>query len=103
MSLGLASLGMVNGDRVALLSESRPEWLFADFAILTTGAVTVPVYPTLSARQIGTILRDSGARIAIVSTAAQVEKLLAGRRLGVAVTDRRHGPGCRTRTAAWPS
>ena len=39
LGLGLASLGMRAGDRVALLSESRPEWLVADFAILTAGAV----------------------------------------------------------------
>jgi long-chain acyl-CoA synthetase len=86
LSLGLASLGMVKGDRVALVSESRPEWLFADFAILTKGAVTVPIYSTLSADQMGLILRDSGARFAIASTPAQVEKLRAAIRLGGAVT-----------------
>src|SRR5262245_29898709 len=67
LSLGLASLGMARGDRVALVSENRPEWLLADFAILTKGAVTVPVYPTLSAEQMGRILNDSGARLAIAS------------------------------------
>ena len=44
LSLGLSTLGMNAGDHVALLSESRPEWLIADFAILTAGAVTVPIY-----------------------------------------------------------
>ena len=62
LSLGLASLGMTRGDRVALLSESRPEWLLADFAILAAGAVTVPIYPTLSAEQVAFILRDSEVR-----------------------------------------
>jgi long-chain acyl-CoA synthetase len=77
LSLGLGALGMARGDRVAILAESRPEWLFADLAILTAGAVTTPIYPTLSVEQIAFILRDSGATIAIVSTAEQLEKLLA--------------------------
>lgn len=76
ISLGLTSLGMAPGDRVAIMSESRPEWLFADFAVLAAGAVTVPVYPTLSADQTALILRDSGAVIAVVSTAVQLDKLL---------------------------
>jgi long-chain acyl-CoA synthetase len=75
LSLGLTSLGMSPGDRVALIAESRPEWLLADLAILAGGGVTVPVYPTLSAGQIRYILEDSGARIAIVSTKLQFEKL----------------------------
>jgi long-chain acyl-CoA synthetase len=77
LGLGLAALGMARGDRVALLSESRPEWLVADFAILTAGAITVPVYPTLSSEQVGFIVRDSEATLAIVSNAAQLAKLVA--------------------------
>ncbi len=77
LSLGLQSLGMARGDRVAIVSESRPEWLFVDFAALSAGAVTVPIYPTLSPEQVGFILRDSGATIAVVSTAAQLEKVAA--------------------------
>jgi long-chain acyl-CoA synthetase len=76
VSLGLTSLGMTRGDRVALLSESRPEWLVADFAILAAGAVTAPIYTTLSADQVGFILRDSGASLALVSTPIQLAKLL---------------------------
>lgn len=75
ISLGLSALGMGPGDRVAIVSESRPEWLFADFAVLAAGAVTVPVYPTLSGGQIAHILRDCGASMAFVSTASQFEKL----------------------------
>jgi len=75
LSLGLASLGMRPGDRVAIVSESRPEWLLADLAILAGGGVTVPIYPTLSAGQVRYILEDSGARIAFVSTRAQLDKL----------------------------
>ena len=75
LSLGLAALGIAKGDRVAIMSESRPEWLLADLAILTLGAVTVPVYSTLTAAQARYIVHDAGARIAFVSTAEQLDKL----------------------------
>jgi len=75
LSLGLGSLGITRGDRVAIMSESRPEWLLADLAILSQGAVTVPVYSTLTAAQARFIVRDSGARLALVSTLEQLEKL----------------------------
>src|SRR6476620_11138316 len=68
LSLGLRAVGVSRGDRVAIVSESRPEWLLSDLAVLTAGAVTVPIYPTLSAAQARYILQDSGARLAIVST-----------------------------------
>ena len=79
LGLGLQSLGMAAGDRVVLLAESRPDWLLADFAILTGGAATVPVYPTLSPEQVAFIVRDSGAAIAVVSTPVQLAKLLRER------------------------
>jgi long-chain acyl-CoA synthetase len=75
VSLGLGALGVTAGDRVAIVSESRPEWLIADFAILCAGAVTVPIYPTLSALQARYILDDSSARVAIVSTREQFQKI----------------------------
>src|SRR5688572_10158975 len=75
VSLGLATLGVKKGDRVALLSESRPEWLVADFAILTAGAVSVPIYPTLSADQVAFILADAEVSVVIVSTRAQLDKV----------------------------
>jgi long-chain acyl-CoA synthetase len=75
LALGLSSLGVSPGDRVVIMSESRPEWLLADFAILTLGAVTVPVYATLTPAQARYIIQDAGARIAFVSTALQLEKL----------------------------
>ena len=75
-SLGLQALGLASGDRVALASESRPEWVVSDLAILTAGAVTVPIYPTLSAPQMWFILNESAARIAVVSNAAQVAKIM---------------------------
>ena len=81
LSLGLGALGVSAGDRVALISESRPEWLLCDLAILAGGAVTVPIYPTLSAAQVRYILQDSGARLAIVSTRLQLDKLQEKRHL----------------------
>ena len=75
LSLGLAALGMAPGDRVALMSESRPEWVITDLAIVTAGAVTVPVYPTLAAGQVRRILEDCLPRIAIVSNHDQLGKL----------------------------
>ena len=77
LSLGLATLGMARGDRVAIISESRPEWLFADLAVLAAGAVTTPLYPTLTAEQIGALLEDSGASLAIVSSPALLDRVRA--------------------------
>lgn len=64
------------GDRVAILSENRPEWAIVDYAALALGLIVVPVYPTLPADQVEFILRDSGARVAFASSSAQLEKLL---------------------------
>ena len=77
---GLASLGITPGDRVAILSENRPEWAIADFACLTSRLVDVPLYPNLPAEQIAYILRDAGAVAVFVSTPAQAEKLAVARR-----------------------
>ena len=74
-ALGLAGLGVKAGDRVALLSENRYEWAVSDLAVLGLGAVTVPIYPTLTAPQVRHILADSGAKVVIVSTPAQLDKL----------------------------
>jgi long-chain acyl-CoA synthetase len=74
-SLGLRAVGLEPGDRVALASESRPEWVISDLAAITAGAVTVPLYPTLSAPQMWFILNETAARVAIVSNAAQVAKI----------------------------
>jgi long-chain acyl-CoA synthetase len=75
LALGLAGMGVRRGDRVALLSENRYEWAVTDLAVLGLGAVTVPIYPTLTAQQVRHVLRDSGARIAVVSTPAQLDKV----------------------------
>jgi long-chain acyl-CoA synthetase len=72
---GLSSLGVRRADRVAILSENRPEWAIADFACLTAGLTDVPIYPTLPADQIAYILKDSGAVAIFVSNKAQAEKI----------------------------
>jgi long-chain acyl-CoA synthetase len=77
LAVGLWSLGLAKGDRTLVLAESRPDWLVVDFAALMCGGVTTPVYPTLAADQIGFILGDCEARLAVCSTPQQLEKLLA--------------------------
>ncbi|WP_417449182.1 AMP-dependent synthetase/ligase [Kordiimonas sp.] len=64
----LERLGVEPGDRVVIVSENRPEWMIADFAIMAAGAITVPAYITNTARDHLHILENSGAKAAIVST-----------------------------------
>src|SRR5208283_5568792 len=71
----LQEWGVRKGDRVAILSENRPEWSTADFAILLLGAVTVPVYATLTPEQTAYTLSDSGATTIFVSTEHQLRKV----------------------------
>ena len=77
IALGLEELGVRRGDRVALLSENRPEWALTDWACLAIGAVLVPIYATLPAEQIPYLLVDSGAVAMFVSSPAQAEKVAA--------------------------
>ncbi len=72
---GLIAHGIQKGDRVAILSENRPEWAIADFGILSAGAITVPLFSTLTPVQAGYILKHSGAKIICVSTEKQLEKV----------------------------
>lgn len=67
IALGLADLGIQPGDRMALISENRPEWSIADLAVLSAGAVVVPIYTTQAPDQIRFILEDSGARALLIS------------------------------------
>src|SRR6201996_5484736 len=75
----LGRWGIQKGDRIAILGENRWEWAVADFAALAIGAVDVPIYPTLTAEQIGVLLADSGARVAVVSSRQQYDKVAAVR------------------------
>lgn len=72
----LASWGVQRGDRIAILSENRPEWALADFGAMLLGAVVVPIYTTLTAEQTAYLLKDSGARVIFLSTAEQLKKFL---------------------------
>jgi len=76
LAAALAAAGLERGDRVAILSENRPEWAIADYAVLGLGGVTVPVYATLPANQVAYILENSGARVIFVSTPEQARKVL---------------------------
>ncbi|MFV2196161.1 AMP-dependent synthetase/ligase [Nocardiopsis sp. LOL_012] len=71
----LINAGVEHGDRVALMSRTRYEWTVVDYAIWSVGAVTVPIYETSSAEQIGWILSDSGAKAAFVETAEHAERV----------------------------
>ncbi|MEO6965045.1 MAG: long-chain fatty acid--CoA ligase [Acidobacteriaceae bacterium] len=73
----LSGWGIGKGDRVALLAENRWEWAITDFAVMALGAVDVPLYPSLTAQQVAAMLADSGARVIVVSTAQQYEKVAA--------------------------
>ncbi len=75
IALGLEELGVVSGDRVAILSENRPEWAMTDFACLMMGAADVPIYPNLPGDQVEYILQDSGAAAIFVSNAEQAAKI----------------------------
>jgi len=72
----LQAWGIQKGDRVAILSENRPEWSMADFACLLLGAVVVPVYGTVTGEQTAYLLNDSGARVVFVSSEKQLQKIL---------------------------
>ena len=76
LALGLALLGVDREDRVAILSENRPEWPMADFAALSLGALTVPIYTSYLAPQVEYILRDSLAKIIFVSNAIELQKVV---------------------------
>ncbi|MBI2014269.1 MAG: long-chain fatty acid--CoA ligase [Candidatus Rokubacteria bacterium] len=75
-ALGLLALGRRRGDAVALLSRSRGEWVHADFAILSAGCRTVPIYPSYTPAQVAGIVNDAEARTLIVEDPAQLAKAL---------------------------
>lgn len=77
IALGLYSLGVRKDDRIALLSESRVEWVLADQGCIFAGAITVPIYPTLTPGQAAYIMNDSGARALFISTRAKFEEFEA--------------------------
>lgn len=84
---GLAVMGVKAGDRVCIVAENRPEWLIADFAVMSLGAVTVPAYTTINTPDYVHILNNSGSVLAIVSGKALARKVYAAAA---------QVPGCRT-------
>ena len=78
IAAGFIAVGIQPGDRVALMSHTRFEWTVLDYAILTAGAITVPVYPTSSLEQVEWILGDSGAVAAVVEADDHAEKVASG-------------------------
>ncbi|MCL6535813.1 MAG: long-chain fatty acid--CoA ligase [Armatimonadetes bacterium] len=74
LARALHELGVRKGDRVAILAENCPEWAITDWATLCLGAITVPIYPTLTAPQVGEILRDSEPKVLVVSDKKQLRK-----------------------------
>ena len=68
LAAGLVAAGVEPGDRVALMSHTRLEWMLVDYATLLAGAVTVPIYDTSSAEQVQWIVSDSGAVLLVVET-----------------------------------
>ncbi len=85
IAAGLLTLDIREGDRVALLSSTRPEWVEVDLAILSVGAVTVPIYQSTLAPECAYILWDSDARVAVVENESQAAKVRAAATQGVVV------------------
>ena len=79
VAAGLRALGVAAGDRVGILSGNRREWQEADLAILSDGAISVPVYPTSAPPQIGHILADSASAVCFVESADHLRRVLAQR------------------------
>ena len=79
LALGLMDLGVVRGDKVSLLSNTRPEWTYFDFAALTAGATVVPIYQTNSPEECHYVLENSDAKVVVVENAEQLAKVQAVR------------------------
>jgi long-chain acyl-CoA synthetase len=77
LALGLRSLGIGRGERVGLVSENRPEWVIADLAVMSAGAITVPAYVTHTIDDHRHVFANSGARAVIVSKPALSGRVLA--------------------------
>ncbi|MGD8305693.1 MAG: long-chain fatty acid--CoA ligase [Ignavibacteria bacterium] len=75
-AFGLASLGVKREDKVAIISENRPEWVYTDMAVLALGAINVPLYPSLTAASVEFILNNSESKCIVVSNKFQLTKIL---------------------------
>lgn len=79
LGTALMRLGVEPGDRVAIISETSPEWARCDMAILSAGAVTLGIYPTSKPAEVSFVLADAGASLAIVETPTLARRLLEAR------------------------
>ena len=75
-AFGLASLGIGKQDKVSIIAENRPEWVYSDMAILGLGAIDVPLYPSLTSDSVEYILNNSESKAIIVSTKFQLNKVM---------------------------
>ena len=75
-SSALKSIGILEGDRIVIVSENRPEWQIADLSIMTIGAITVPAYTTSTSSDYEYIIQHSGARCVIVSSDELTQKVI---------------------------
>src|SRR5215471_2430684 len=75
VALGLYRLGIRRGDRIAILAESGPLWSITDFAVLSNGAVNIPIYPTQPAHQVEYILRDAEPKLLVISSSRQMKRV----------------------------
>ena len=75
VALGLHNAGIRKGDHVAILAESGPLWSISDYAILSNGAINVPLYPTQAVNQVEYILRESEPKLLFISTARQLKRI----------------------------
>jgi len=74
--LGLITLGLEKGDRVAIISENRPEWLYTDMGTLSVGGVTNGIYPTDSPNQVEYVVNHSGSKFYVAEDEEQLDKIL---------------------------
>jgi long-chain acyl-CoA synthetase len=90
LAAGLAQLGVAPGDRVAILANTRVEWILADYAVMCAGGVTTAVYPTTEPDEAVFIVQDSGARVVVAENADQAAKVAEAHPEQVILID---GPG----------
>src|SRR6266852_4711359 len=75
LALGLTTLGIEKGDRVAILGNTRPEWTYFDFAALSIGAIVVPIYQTNSPEECRYVIENSDAKVVVVEDDEQLQKI----------------------------
>ncbi len=80
VAMGLISLGLKKGECVCIISENRPEWVYADFGIMSAGGVTAGIYTTNAPEQCGYIVQNSGARFYFAENEEQFDKTLKFRK-----------------------